>query len=318
MTNFLLPKSIYQFILFLLLISTLFIGCSKSGPDQKAIVPHTEVEQDQESREMLKAAEKKVKVRRTYSRFYTNAGELDDNEYFVEEIFFDETGKQAEHNQYMAKGNIDVAWEYSYDSEFGKPVKIVCTNRFGTVRFSQESTFDDYGNIISQKQYEGKIGSDEVIEFHYEDNKLVEKVYSNPQNELVKTVYYAYKDSLVTLEVTTDAKYDTSSVRQFHYNDNNQIIEIVANSLMMPNYKTQFIYNQKGLLTDIIKPLSKIKFDYNNNGDVVKETFLGKKDNLQRINEYSYNSEGMLHEKIKIAGNLNKELNIRYEYEYYN
>lgn len=183
--------------------------------------------------------------------------------------------------------------EKEYD-EFGRLIKEY--DNLGAIRYYRYNFFgaldeeeDELGNITKYNYYPGKriksikYSNGEIDEFFYDLNGNVVK-YKDKKENVIELRYDVLNRNIETyLNGVLQEKLE--------YNNVNEIIKRVD----ALNNATCFSYSTRGELLSVTDPNgTKMKYDYNSTGNLLKEVITGPAGEIKFSNTYEYNKLGQL------------------------
>lgn len=217
-----------------------------------------------------------------------------DNEIDSKKVITYNENKKSERNDYNAEGELDGRVKYTYDKE------------------SNTTTINYYKSDGSLKnQYKDK----------YDGKKLVERRQYDDNGKLIIVVEYEFdkNDNPIRLTVV-DEKGSVKQYQEGKYDQKGNRIEKkeYRDKKLLNDYK--FVYDKNNNLLEETNSTasSKIKYEYNNHGDVIKETHYKSFDSLDYKIEFriEYDDKNNWVKKISFENNKPSYYNER-EVEYF-
>lgn len=307
-----------KFILSNILLILFIVSCG--SPDvEKVINPNAKeykkIEVSQESKEEEKIKLKKVKERRTYSKFTDFIIKGGGKEVLVERINYDKNGNITEQYRYSATG-VQNQWLFDYD-EFGNKKSIQLYDVYQNLIEKEDYEFASNGILKKIKYSKGK----QITYFEYYYDKfynLVEKQYFDAKKNLTTSTKYKYKNSLLDSVIIYSNNLVINTIT-FEYDSlkRRAAEKLFQHDKMINTY--EYIYDDFNNLIHINNlKLSKNDYVYDNDGNIKEETIYDKNGNQQTRMVYEYlPNNGLLKNKVKFDGENNAALEIRFEYDYY-
>ena len=186
--------TVYAGITVFLILMTLINSCSSDklkkvdNPNSKE---YEKIVIDQEPKELAKAKNAKVKVRRTFSKFTDHIVKGGGKEVLVEKINFGKDGNKSEQYRYVSE-ELHTQWLFEYD-EYGNK-KLVET--YDAFQKPIDKTYFDYASngILSEKWNESK-NKKIYYEYFYDDNYNLTKIHLiDNKGKLYSTSSYKYNE----------------------------------------------------------------------------------------------------------------------------
>lgn len=245
------------------------------------------------------------------------------------EYTYDDDGKKLTCNRTEAGKDIpDVMTRYIYD-ERGNLIKeekeYIPASETETDDFISyvEYKYDENDRLIYEESVSSPDGIDYYYRYTYDENgrKKTETFYNTENNKYDKEFFYN-DNGIVIKEVETRKSHTKTT--EYTVNEHGditketQITDYEGNKIST-EYTYEYTYDENGKITKKYKVWPNQESDtteyiYNEQGDVIKETYSST--NYTKIfeYEYEYNADG---EKVKITKTINeyRESKARYEYD---
>lgn len=192
--------------------------------------------------------------------------------------------------------------EYEYDAK-GNRVKEIIRYDGGGIDWIIESTYDDEGNILSYKEYD-----DDTLyfrEYEYDSDKKLTKetlhsIDENENDSITSSVEYIYDSDKNLIEETSYGEDGTESMKtKYEYNDmGDKVSDSIdfyeyADMLGYTNALNKYEYDDQNRLSlstryEDGQLVSKLVTEYDDNGNILRETKYDENDSLESITDYKY------------------------------
>ncbi len=268
--------------------------------------------------EYEKCRELNVKTRKLYSRSVNLKGEMPKDKYLIEKIEFDNRGYRTSQTTYRIYERVHIKWKFKFDDN-GNQVLVETFNRDDILRMRRNISYDELGDAIQKTEF--RAARQETVETDYkydEEKKLVEissatkdglrkirEVNDYENGLVVKTTSYS-SDNQVIKEIESD--YDEKGNKIY------EAIKMANGGIAKTNYK----YDENGLIIEIDAPIFKRLYEYDENEDVIVDIMFNRGGGRQHkfINEYYDN--GLIKKSTRYDSKDNPTKIAEYEYKYYN
>lgn len=193
--------------------------------------------------------------------------------------------------------------EYEYDAK-GNRVKEIIRYDGRDTDWIIESTYDDEGNILSYKEYDGDILYFREYEYDSDKKLTKETLHSIDENEndsITSSTEYTYDSDKNLIEETRYSDDGTESMKtKYEYNDMGDKVsdsidfyEYAADTLGYTNVLNEYEYDDQNRLSlstryEDGQLVSKVVTEYDDNGNILRETKYDENDSLESITEYKY------------------------------
>lgn len=133
---------------------------------------------------------------------------------------------------------------------------------------SSQFAYNEHGDLVEEKIFtaDGKEDFSRVYEYEYDANgnitveKKWEKYLDGSENLLMYHLVQDYKEDLLITKIRYNENGKPNRGEEYIYNDNNQVFQVIETS-RLGIYKTEYLYNDYGELTD--EKISKVSEDGN-------------------------------------------------------
>ncbi|AFN74872.1 hypothetical protein MROS_1638 [Melioribacter roseus P3M-2] len=326
MKKFMKALMMMVFILVPLITMSLIVQCGNTHENKTAEIkdvnekkdakPEERKEiKDQPAKELEKAAQLKVKVRRKKAGFFLRNGQRPSKLTLIEELYFNEKGQRTKLIRYTATGGTDLVYQFAYDNS-GKLISTEVYDNFGNLTTRRESEYDDGGNEINRRILTSRSVNEQKIVFLYDslnhvvnereyigENLNTEKKYFYDGNMLAKVMGYNAKGNLV-------AEID------YVYNEEGYLIKEIQKAGSAVN-EVVYNYDERGNLITVRNKQTVRQMNYDKNNNLIEDKLFLSDGSRQYRVTFSYYKNGLQHEEIRYANDERPAYLAVYEYEFY-
>jgi YD repeat-containing protein len=316
LVKLLFSKSI---VLLLVLSFIVFISCGNSKTESKEVQDKKTVKKEklkeQSEKELSKAKNSFVKVRKKYAAIYLPNGVLPAEKTLVEELYFDEKGLRTELMRYRNSGLVDLIYLFEHDS-LGHLTMMETQNASGQILNRTEFKYDSKGNEIEKIINDGKkTGELKTTTKYDESNNPIEVTTFDLRGNLFSSQVLEYKNDILIKSVTKSSQGIIVLESVFEYDENGNLIKELRKE---QNNELVFIYkyDEMGRLIEALSPETKRVYDYNSNGDLVEDKLFFSDGSRQFRVTFNYTKNGLMNEEIRYSNDETPAFYSKYEYEF--
>ena len=202
-----------------------------------------------------------------------------EDEEVLSTIFFkyDSKGNLIEKEEIkLGDEKVSVSWKYKYDSKGNKTEEITYEDE--KIISSKKFKYDSKGNVIEEISY-------------YSDGTIDDKTKHlyNTLGNLIETIFFYESEVMLSIKYFYDAHGNLAKINEIGGGCD-------------PNIETKIEYNSKGSFKLRIfeggKYGAKIKLTYDNNGNLIKESWYDEIREFNKSIKYKYDSKGNKIEEI--------------------
>lgn len=271
---------------------------------------------EQNVKELNKAKELKVKVRKRYAGFFGSNGSRPTKMVLVEELIFDENGNRKNHIRYKSTGEVDLNYEFHYDSN-GNLISMDTYDGHGNLKGRRESQYDQNKNEIVRKLMDSRNPGELKTEYKYDNqNKLIKTINYKKDNNVVSTQTFEYDGELLKKSITRDSNGQLLSEVSYEYNSEGYLIKETQKGVQ-GNTTRNYEYDNKGNLIRVIDQQSRREFKYDSNGNLIEDKLFLSDGSRQFRVTFSYYDNGLQKEEIRYSNDERPAFIAKYEYEFY-
>lgn len=272
---------------------------------------------DQNAKELKKAKELKVKVRKKYAGFFGSNNSYPKNMVLVEEVLFDENGNRKKHIRYKSTGDVDLNYEFKYDQN-GNLISMDTYDGYGNLKGRKVSQYDKNNNEILRKIIDSRDPGELKTELKYDQEKrLIQIINYSKKGEIASIQQNEYDGELLIKSTIKNAEGKQLSENTFQYNSNGFLIKETQNGIQgnnVINYK----YDAKGNLVEISDKQTRRIMKYDANGNLIEDKLFLSDGTRQFRITFSYYENGLQKEEIRYSNDDRPAFIAKYEYEFYN
>ncbi|MGK9368798.1 RHS repeat domain-containing protein [Melioribacter sp. Ez-97] len=270
---------------------------------------------DQPTKELEKAAQLKVKVRRKKAGFFLRNGKRPSKLTLIEELFFNEKGQRTKLIRYTATGGTDLVYQFAYDNK-DKLISTEVYDNFGNLTMRKESEYDGSGNEINRRILTSRSVNEQNILFQYDSLKHVinEREYIGENLNTEKK--YFYEGNLLTKVMGYNAKGNLVAEIDYVYNDDGYLIKEIQKAGSSVN-EVVYSYDDRGNLITVKNRQTVRQMNYDENNNLIEDKLYLSDGSRQYRVTFSYYKNGLQHEEIRYANNERPAYLAVYEYEFY-
>ncbi|MDH7603826.1 MAG: hypothetical protein QHH13_02900 [Melioribacter sp.] len=316
---------LFLFFIFIPLISlTIIVQCGNTQNKNQTVKSNTVTPSknkkeiiDQNTKELKKAKELKVKVRRRYAGFFGRNNAYPKNMVLVEELFFDEKGYRTKHIRYKSTGDIDLSYEFKYD-ENGNLLYMDTYDGYGNLKGRRESRYNESNHEVLRKFLDDRSSGELRTEFYYnETNKLIKTISYTKKGTIASEQQNEYDGEFLIRSVIKDGESNQISEITFEYDSDGYLIKEIQKGIQgnnVINYK----YDSRGNLIEIKDNQTTREMKYDSNGNLIEDKLYLSDGSRQFRITFSYYNNGLQKEEIRYTNDERPAFIARYEYEFYN
>lgn len=312
------------FFIFIPLISlTIIVQCGNTQNKNQTIknssvnLPKNKKEIiDQNTKELQKAKQLKVKVRRRYAGFFGRNNSYPQNMVLVEELFFDEKGNRTKSIRYKSTGEIDLSYEFKYD-DYGNLQFMDTYDGYGNLKGRRESKYNESNHEVLRKLMDDRNPGELKTEFFYEANKLIKSINYTKQGSIASEQQNEYEGEFLVKSIIKDGEGKQISEITFEYDADGYLVKEIQKGIQgnnVINYK----YDSKGNLIEIKDNQTRREMKYDDNGNLIEDKLYLADGTRQFRITFSYYKNGLQKEEIRYSNDERPAFVAKYEYEFYN
>ncbi len=272
---------------------------------------------DQSTKELQKAKELKVKVRRRYAGFFGRNNTYPKNMVLVEEVFFDEKGNRANSIRYKSTGDIDLSYEFKYD-ENGNLLYMDTYDGYGNLKGRRESRYNESNHEVLRKLLDDRSSGELKTEFYYnEANKLIKTINYTKKGTIASEQLNEYDGDFLIKSIIKDAEGNKISEITFEYDNEGYLIKEIQKGIQ-GNNEINYKYDSRGNLIEIKDNQTIREMKYDDNGNLIEDKLYLSDGSRQFRITFSYYKNGLQKEEIRYSNDERPAFIAKYEYEFYN
>lgn len=314
------------FILMPLITMSLIVQCGNTQENKTEVIKNVNKKKDvkpkdskeikdQPTKELEKATQLKVKVRRKKAGFFLRNGERPSKLTLIEELYFNEKGQRTRLIRYTATGGIDMIYQYAYDNG-GKLIATEVYDNFGNLTTRKESEYDSKGNETSRRILTSRSINEQKIVLQYDSlNHLVNEREYIGENLNTEKKYF-YEGNLLTKVHGYNAKGNMVAEINYFYNDQGYLEKEIQKASNMVN-EVLYSYDEDGNLITIKNKQTVRQMNYDESNNLIEDKLFLSDGSRQYRVTFSYYKNGLQHEEIRYANNERPAYLAVYEYEFY-
>lgn len=315
-THFAIKKSLVLVFVF----SLLFVYCGNSNQKEKAAQQERKgkkneiVEQDQ--KEINKAKEFKIKVRKKFAAFYNRDGSLPAEKVLAEVIEFNEQGLKVEHLRFTGAGIVDLRYTFQYDAN-GNLIVMDTYDGSGNLRARRESIYDKNNNEIERRFSNNRYqGENKILNKYDEDGNMIETQNLARNGSVISITKNKFESGFLVNSVTKNGMDAVQMEIDFTYDENGFLIKEdrkSGNSL----YTLHYTYDNSGNLVEVVNPEMKRVYKYNENNNLIDDQMFWPDGGRQFKVGFTYNEKGLQLTETRYNTDDKPAFYSIYEYEFY-
>ena len=272
---------------------------------------------DQSTKELQKARELKVKVRRRYAGFFGRNNAYPKNMVLVEELFFDEKGNRTKHIRYKSTGDVDLSYEFKYD-ENGNLLYMDTYDGYGNLKGRRESRYNESNHEVLRKLLDDRSSGELKTEFYYnEANKLIKSISYTKKGTIASEQQNEYNGEFLVRSIIKDGDGNQISEITFDYDSEGYLIKEIQKGIQGSNV-INYKYDSRGNLIEIKDNQTTREMKYDNNGNLIEDKLYLSDGSRQFRITFSYYKNGLQKEEIRYSNDERPAFIAKYEYEFYN
>lgn len=285
------------------------ISKSNSNKKKKEII-------DQNAKELIKAKELKVKVRKRFAGFFESNGSYPKKMVLVEKVIFDEKGNRKQSIRYKSTGEVDLNYEFTYDKN-GNLISMDTYDGFGNLKGRKESQYDINNKEVVRKLLNDRSSGELKTELKYDsENRLIKSINYSKDGIVISTQNYEYDGELLIKSITKDADGRQISEIIFEYDSNGYLIKETQSSIQGNNIIT-YKYDANGNLIEIKDKQSRRELKYDSKGNLIEDKMFLSDGTRQFRITFSYYPNGLQKEEIRYSNDERPAFVAKYEYQFY-